>query len=183
MTTLILNVCKEKLHYFEFVRPVEKILEKNKKDFYTKHYTKFEDKDLKVGRIIICGTSLIDMDYLKNLKLFKWIDFYKKPILGICAGAQILFMHFKGDLHEQKEIGLINVEFKRDFLGIKEKSKIESYALHKLSLVGLNLGDFEAYAKSSKGVEAIKHESKPFYGVLFHPEVRNEKIIENFGNL
>ena len=38
---LVLNICKERLHYFEFVNPVEKILENLELNFYTKHYTKF----------------------------------------------------------------------------------------------------------------------------------------------
>ena len=68
MKILILNICKEKLHYFEFVRPIEKILESLGIIFYTKHYTKFLDEDLKAEKIIICGTSLADKDYLKNMK-------------------------------------------------------------------------------------------------------------------
>ena len=26
----------------------------------------------------------------------------------------------------------------------------------------------------------VKHKDKKFFGVLFHPEVRNESVIENF---
>ena len=64
---LIINICKEKLHYFEFVKPIERILENLKIRFYTKYYTKFTDKDLKAEKVIICGTSLADKDYLENI--------------------------------------------------------------------------------------------------------------------
>ena len=180
MTILILNICKEKLHYFEFVRPIEKIIEQKGIDFYTKHYTKFSDKDLKSDKIIICGTSLIDKDYLNNINLFKWIDFYDKPILGICGGMQILSNHFGGELNEKEEIGLKEINFTKEFLGIKGKLRV--YLLHKLSV---NNEDFEEYANSKSGkiFQAIKHKEKPFYGVLFHPEVRNGKLIQNFCKL
>ncbi|HII85303.1 TPA: hypothetical protein HA273_01700 [Candidatus Bathyarchaeota archaeon] len=40
--------------------------------------------------------------------------------------------------------------------------------------------DFEVLATSEKCVQAIKHKSKNIYGVLFHPEVRNQEIIRRF---
>ena len=179
---LIINTCNEKLHYLEFVKPIEKILQEKGIDFYTKHYSKFTDKDLKADKIIICGTSLKDKDYLENMKLFKWIDFYNKSILGICGGMQILSEHFKGELYEEKEIGLKEIDFTKDFLGFK--GRLKGYLLHKIS-VKPNEEYFEvcAYSGNEKIVQAIKHKDKPFYGVLFHPEVRNEKLIENFSKL
>ncbi|MEX0933016.1 MAG: gamma-glutamyl-gamma-aminobutyrate hydrolase family protein [Candidatus Pacearchaeota archaeon] len=183
MTILLLNICKEKLHYFEFVKPIERILKEKEIDFYTKHYSKFTDKDLKADKIIICGTSLKDNDYLKNPNLFKWVGFYKKPILGICAGAQILCKHFKGNLIEKNEIGLNNVEFKKEFLGATSGSE-EVYSLHNLSLdVDDSEFDSIAFSNNSKTIQAIKHKEKPIYGVLFHPEVRNEEIILEFSSL
>lgn len=179
---LVLNICKEKLHYYEFVKPIEDTLEKVGIEFYTKHYTKFTDKDLKANRIIICGTSLKDKDYLENLNLFKWIDFYKKPILGICGGMQIISNHFKGDLVEKQEIGLNKVKFSKEFLGVK--GKIEVYQLHNFS-VKPNGDYFEIIALSGnkKIVQAIKHKEGPIYGAMFHPEVRNKKLIESFSKL
>ena len=181
MKILILNICKEKLHYSEFVKPVERIIEDAGINFYTKHYTKFLDKDLKAEKIIICGTSLADKDYLKNMNLFKWINFYNKPILGICGGMQILSDYFKGELYEEKEIGLKEVSFTKDFLGFK--GKLKAYMLHKIGVK--NTGRFEPYAYSNnlEIVQAIKHKDKAFYGILFHPEVRNKKLIENFCEL
>ena len=179
---LIINICKDKLHYSEFVKPIERIIENIGINLYTKHYTKFSDKDLKAEKIIICGTSLADKDYLKDMKLFKWIDFYNKPILGICGGMEILSDYFKGELYEEKEIGLKEIKFTKSFLGFK--GKLKTYLLHKIC-VKINTGQFEPYAYSNnlKIIQAIKHKDKPFYGVLFHPEVRNKKLIEKFCGL
>ena len=70
---LLINICNEKLHELEFVKPIEDILNKNNIEFKTKHYSKIIKNDLKSDKIIICGTSLKDNDFLKNLKYFEWL--------------------------------------------------------------------------------------------------------------
>ena len=94
---LLINICKEKLHYLEFVKPIEDILDKNNIKFNTKYYKKIVDNDLKADKIIICGTSLIDNDFLEDLDYFRWLKIYQKPILGICGGMQILSIFYKGE--------------------------------------------------------------------------------------
>jgi GMP synthase (glutamine-hydrolysing) len=55
-----------------------------------------------------------------------------------------------------------------------------AYSLH---TIRVDLPDeFEVWAQSAKCVQAIKHKTKPIYGVLFHPEVRNQEILKNFVN-
>lgn len=175
---LVVNTCKEKLHYLEFVKPIEDILKENGLVFETKHYKKISDKDLQAEKIIICGTSLKDNDFIENLDYFKWLNFYENPVLGICGGMHILSLIHGGKLKEAKEIGETNVTFKKNFLGSGKKMKV--YSLH--SFCGESY-EFENFAYSSKCIQAIKHKFKPFYGVLFHPEVRNKKIIWNFCRL
>ena len=71
---LIVNICSEKLHYYEFVKPIEDILKNKDIKFFTKPYKKITEKDLKkADKIIICGTSLRDNEFLKNFNKFKWI--------------------------------------------------------------------------------------------------------------
>ncbi len=193
---LIINTCKEKLHYLEFVRPIEEIVKKESK-FFTKHYFEVNLKDLeKAEKVIICGTALKDFEYDREMMAFSWLRGFEKPILGICAGMQIIVKTFDGNLSvlenseflgrqksrgffsEKKEIGLIKVKFDKDFLEIK-KGEVEAYALHKSDVIGLGK-DIEVYGKSKKGIQAIKLKSKEIYGVMFHPEARNREIVENF---
>ena len=172
---LLINTCKERLHYLEFVKPLEDILRKEKLDFYTKHYSKFEDKDLKSDRIIICGTSLRDNFFLKDLEKFKWVNIYDRPILGICAGMQIISLLNKSNILYEKEIGFFKEDFVKEFLSLKGKNEV--YHLHNNYTSPPQ--NFEDFTKS-KIPQAIKHKSKPIYGVLFHPEVRNKELILNF---
>src|SRR3989338_11424538 len=185
---LIINVCKEKLHYYEFVKPIEDILKKMKVKSFTRHY-----KKMKKGywgnakKIIICGTSLKDNEFLK-----KDIRFWRRniPILGICAGMQMIQIAEELDrqvreldirnnlnhlIKKKTEIGYYHEDFKKKFLSLSGKHEV--YHLHNNYLPLPK--DFEQF-NSGKIPQAIKHKTKPIYGVLFHPEVRNRKMIEEF---
>ena len=169
---LIVNVCKEKLHYLEFVKPIEDILVKNNIKFKAKYYKKISKGDLKVDKIIICGTSLQDDDYLNNIGKFDWIKGFKKPVLGICAGMQIIGLVLGCKLKKKIEIGFYHEEF-NEFLGINGKQEV--YHLHN------NYVDFSKDFKVlSKGKISQVVKKGNLYGVLFHPEVRQKDLILNF---
>jgi len=176
---LIIKIINKKFHYFEFVKPIEDVLRNNKIDFKTVDYEKLnEDIIKKANKIIISGTSLKDNEFLEDIDKFKWIKNYNNPILGICGGMHILGLIYDGKLNKQQEIGLNEISFKGEFLGFK--NKLEVYELHNYCAFSK---EFKTYAESKKCPQAIKHKKKPFYGVLFHPEVRNKKLILNFANL
>lgn len=180
---LIINICKERLHYLEFVKPIEDILIEKSIEYKTIYYKKISDKELfdkKLDKIIICGTSLKDNEYLENLDYFKWIKSPKlnKPILGICGGMQIISLIFGGALVENTEIGRVKIQFEKEFLGFDSSVK-EVYLLHNYAVFN---NDFEVFASSQelRIPQAIKHKTKSIYGVLFHPEVRNKELINYF---
>lgn len=173
---LIISTCKEKLHENEFVKPVEKILKEEKIKFGTVHYLDLKKKDLDLAKkVIICGTSLQDDSFLKNLKKFSWIKTLNKPILGICSGMQIILLEFGGKLNKKTEIGYYFEFFKRPFLSLEDKHEV--YHLHN-NYVSLPK-EFFSYT-TSRIPQAVMHKEKEIYGVLFHPEVRNRKLIEEF---
>lgn len=169
---LLISTCKEKLHELEFVKPAEKIVGK----CFIRKYSEVSSEDLeKASKIIICGTSLKDNDYLENLNKFEWIKYFDKPILGICAGSHIIQFIFGGIKENIKEIGEIKINFEKKFLGLGGEIKV--YVLHQNFV---NCPDFEVYGKSKKCVHAVKHRKKEIYGVLFHPEVYNSELISEF---
>jgi len=176
---LITQLAKEKLHYFEFVKPIEDVLRKNNIEFKSTHYKLIDESIfLDTDKIIISGTSLKDNDFLEDLEDFKWIRHLDKPILGICGGMHILGLLFNGELKKQQEIGLTKINFEKEFLGLN--GSVEVYELHNYSVESK---DFNVIAKSNYCIQAIKHKTKPLYGVLFHPEVRNKDLLLNFANL
>ena len=58
------------------------------------------------------------------------------------------------------------------------KKYFQAYSIHQNGISKLN--EFDILAKSDNSIHAIKHKSKNIYGIVFHPEVRNQWVIEKF---
>jgi GMP synthase (glutamine-hydrolysing) len=166
MKLLIVNTCSNKLSEREFVIPFEY------NNSRTNHYS--ELKDLRwADKILITGTALRDNEYLDNLDKFDWLKNVNKPVLGICSGAQIITSVFGGKIIKNQEIGMVDVN--GNLFG---KTKFQAYSLHQNGIS--NLVEFDILARSKNSIQAIKHKSKDIYGIIFHPEVRNEWVVEKF---
>ncbi len=178
---LLINICKEKLHYLEFVKPIEDILKKAKVAYFIKGYKEVQNLDLeKCENVIICGTSLKDNEFIENARTrFSWIKSFEKPLLGICGGMQIIGAVFGANAGKKTEIGYFKERFDKKFLGLFEEQEV--YHLHNNFIY--TPMHFEEYTVSSEVSQAIKHKEKEIYGVLFHPEVRQKALIENFSKL
>ncbi|MBS3095281.1 hypothetical protein J4231_01245 [Candidatus Woesearchaeota archaeon] len=175
---LIISICMEKLHYLEFVKPIEDIIINEGRKFLAKHYNELTEEDIKsTKKIIICGTSLKDNEFIKDIKKFQWMKEYEKPILGICGGMQVVCKVFGSKISKKTEIGLFKEKFIKDFLGVKAGS--EEYVYHLHNFFAKMPKNFEKLAGKSIP-QAIKHKHLPIYGVLFHPEVRQKKMIKEF---
>jgi len=182
---LIINICKEEMHYFEFVKPIEDILIRAETPFITKKYSEVTKKDLdSCHRIIITGTSLKDNSYASAKELFKFnfLKTFDKPILAICGGMQLLCMINGCKLVKGQEIGLKNINFNSEYLGANGSREV--YELHNFAVKddAVLKKNFNIYSRSSetKFVQAVKHKHLRHYGVLFHPETRNKDMIVNF---
>lgn len=173
---LVISTCLDKLSENEFVKPILKSVGQDTK---FKHYSDIKISDLKdANKVIICGTALKDNDYLNNLDKFNWVKSFKKPILGICSGMQIIGLIFGAKLTKDSQIGMSHIN-------ITQKNKLldngfEAYELHNNSLN--NLYNFEVLAEANGKVSVIKKINKEIYGIIFHPEVRNSSIIKKFIN-
>lgn len=177
MKVLIVSDCKEKLHEKEFVDPLAKILKKMHIPYFVKHYTKIEKKDIeKASKIILSGTSLLD-NGPRAAKDF-WFLEESKPILGICLGVQMIGLKYGLSFKKKEEMGMQKIKFKKKFLGMLGEKQV--YLLHTRYNNFRALSEFEVYSEENGVSYAVKHKEKPIYGVLFHPEVRNKKIIQDF---
>jgi GMP synthase (glutamine-hydrolysing) len=173
---LVIQICKETFHYYEFVKPIEDIIKKTNSDFVSIYYKNLtNDLISKSEKIIICGTSLKDNSFLDDFEDFLWLRDFNKPVFGICGGMHLLGLIFNGRLQKMQEIGLTNIKFKEDFFGLKDSEEV--YELHNYYALS---DEFYVFAESEKCPQAIKHKQKPFYAVLFHPEVRNKDLIRAF---
>ena len=169
---LLVSTCYHALSNKEFLEPLKSLISANNIAFETKSYKDVIDHE-KYDRIIICGTALRDFDYMKNADNFSWIKNYKGKILGICSGAQIIASVFGKDLEDCELIGKMQVS-------INKKNKLAEGCFSSYFLVSKKPSlDGELIALDEDGY-VFKHKEREAYGVLFHPEVLNEKIIKDF---
>jgi GMP synthase (glutamine-hydrolysing) len=109
------------------------------------------------------------------------------PVLGICAGHQFMARFFGGEAKpaEKPEFGKVElIILKRDkiFNDVPERSIV--WLSHNDEVTKLP-SSFICLAESeSCKIQAMKHKSKPFYGLQFHPEVEHteygELVFQNF---
>jgi GMP synthase-like glutamine amidotransferase len=171
-----MNSKSRSLGYYEFILPITAII-KNREAFAVKHYSEMNQENIdRYDGVILSGTPLKDSEYLDNIEDFEWIRRCGRPILGICAGMQVIGLIFGSSLKKCLEIGMTNIRTLRKTMLLS--STFKAYELHNYAV--LPSSAFNVLAESDKCVQAIKHKEEEVYGVLFHPEARNREIIERF---
>ena len=174
MITLV-STCQHKMHEREFVKPIQSIIEKKGLTTNTIHIKDINITDLKnTSAIIICGTALKDFEYNDHLTNLDFIPTSTAPVLGICSGMQILAQLYGASLQECQEIGMQELTIHDP----KFQKCTQVYAMHNVAPTVPN--EFTEVASSHNCAHIIHHNEKPHLGVLFHPEVRNEHVIEDF---
>ena len=175
MNILLISTCKEKLSEYEFVTPIVEIIKSFEYDII--NYKTLETSNISIyDKIIICGTSLQDNDYLNYLDEFKKLKSFDKEILGICSGFQIICSMFDEEIVVQQEIGMVNVE--TQLQNPLVSGDFQAYNMHNFS--ASEVTSFNILAKSEKTIQMISHKKLNIFGVSFHPEVRNQQMITNF---
>ncbi len=183
---LLVDSCYQanSLSQYEFVHPVKRALEGFGSSCRICHYTMVDEERLKgCDKVVLCGTALKDNGYLNHLDRFGWLKEGTGPVLGICAGLQVIAATFGGKILSRSEpaIGMEMIEVVRPSSLLGSCGKIEVYHLHSRSV---SLPDaFLCLAGTDGAPEAFSHRSLPIWGLMFHPEVRNRWILENFANL
>ena len=171
-----MNWKKDSLAYNEFVASIASVVEPLE-ECTVKHFLEVEPSELSgYSRIVLSGTALKDHATLKQVDRFSWIKETDKPILGICAGMQTISLVFDVPLAPCLQVGMTEIKT------VKENPLLQdsftAYALHNYSVQPSQT--FDVLAESSKCIQAVKHKQKNIYGVLFHPEVRNQEILRRF---
>lgn len=175
MKVLLISTCKEKLSEYEFVNPIIKLIKSfdhNLVNYRKLNIINFQTYD----KVIICGTSLQDNDYLNYISDFKKLKSHGKDTLGICSGFQIICSIFDEKIINQEEIGMVDVITQINNPLVS--GNFQAYNMHNFSVNTVT--NFNILAKSEKTIQMISHKKMNIFGASFHPEVRNQEIITNF---
>ena len=172
--TLVIDLCQRDLSRSEFVEPIARIVGQGAR---VKHFSDVGPEEVEAaGTVVICGTALADDAYQDHLDRFSWLTSTETPVLGICAGMQLIALHHGARLVEGKEIGMTPLRPVVDNPLLT--GHLEVYGLHKHDLADLD--QFRVLARSDRCVQAIVHRERPLYGVIFHPEVRRGNVVSRF---
>lgn len=107
--------------------------------------------------------------YEDEMKFVKQCD---KPLLGICMGFEIICRAYGAPVKEMPEeiSGVYRLKVTKKGRRLLRHNKIWQYEAHKWRVKKTPEG-FRRLAKSSTGVEVIKHKEKPVIATQFHPEL------------
>ena len=126
----------------------------------------------------MCGTALMDNDFLMDTEGFHWLKEIRKPVLGICAGMQMIGEVFGGRIVRESGIGMHEVKVEADDRIFGGRKGFTAYEMHSSTVETPN--NFSVLAVSDRRPVVIRHIEKEIYGALFHPEVRNDWFVKNF---
>jgi GMP synthase-like glutamine amidotransferase len=166
----------------EFVGPVARIVSRAGHAWREAHFSGISPEEIREARgIILCGTALRDNLFAGKVQEFSWLRDVRVPVLGICAGMQALCLAFGGTLRPAPEIGMTTVQVTRSDPLFPDCPSFEAYELH--SFACDPPPGWDVMAVSDRCVQAVCHPDQPLYGVMFHPEVRNDGVVERFCSL
>lgn len=175
---LILDCTRQDLPLLkdEFVQPVLQII---RQAGYEARIEPLNSPNMPPGcnAVILTGTALQDHEFLAT-GLPKWLLGWTGPVLGICAGMQLLAMSAGGELIADEKIGMTEITVMKDDPVFSGRDRFNAWELHKSGVVVPQ--SVHILARGATGVQALRYADRPWYGVLFHPEVRNDWVIRRF---
>lgn len=128
------------------------------------------------------------VDPLGNCGIY--LDHFNSPILGMCAGHQLIAKHFGGDAKpaQTPEYGICELiidDHDELFKGLPDAFTVWNTHNDEVSAISDQLKVL-AHSKDC-AYQAIRHVSKPIFGLQFHPEVQHtehgSEIFKNFVEL
>jgi GMP synthase-like glutamine amidotransferase len=178
---LLVDLCYRdgSLGFEEFVLPIARIIEKEGAGCRIVHYTRCPNQATRdCDGIILCGTPVMDNGFLGDLASFSWIAETDLPVLGICAGMEVLALLAGGRVIPCPEIGMTEIQVTVQDPIFPENRVFEAYELHGYACT-LPPG-YHTLAESDRCIQVFRDPVRPVYGVMFHPEVRNEWVVGRF---
>ena len=178
---LLIDLCyrENSLGFDEYVLPVARIVERSGFESRSVHFRAVSARDFHGAEaVILCGTPLADNAFLDEPAAFSWLKTIQIPLLGVCAGMEMVCKTFGGLPGPCTEIGITEIRVTVTDPLFLESLYFSAYEIHTLACT--DPGPLEVLAVSDRCIQVVRHPTRPVYGVMFHPEVRNEWVVERF---
>jgi GMP synthase-like glutamine amidotransferase len=142
--------------------------------------------------VVLSGTEALYTRTVDRTQFANLIQFLPKitaPVLGICGGHQALALAYGGAVAKMSSLiqGFRTVSLEdKDTLLASLPAKIKVMQSHREQVKRLPPYFVRIATSADTENEGMKHETRPLYGVQFHPEKWNEEnpagkiILENF---
>lgn len=202
MRVLVVNNETDKDDYGWLPELKKNVLEVAEAEFIVKHFTEVSSKTVDeylIDYVILSGRVNSPWGGINEWPLFQGeYDLIKKcevPLLGICAGAQLIGMAYGAKMdyicldekEKVNEMGYMEVRLLHNdkiFQGLN--SSLIVYHCHYCELKEMPNGFLHLAETNLTFIQGIKHQSREVYGFQFHPERYNEEfqdgkvILQNF---
>ena len=139
------------------------------------------------GLVLSGGAPRVGVDPGKMGRNGEYLEAFGKPILGICAGHQYMAKHFGGDAAPSgvPEFGKAVVTvLEADVLFEGLPDTLEVWESHNDEVSILPEGFVSLASSTNCKVQAMRHATRPLFGLQFHPEVEQTQhgsdIFKNF---
>ncbi len=134
------------------------------------------DKIVADGLVLSGGSPRVGLNAQAMGLCGDYIDKSGVPVMGICAGHQFMAVHLGGKAGPSKvpEFGkvLVTIDDPDDIFKDLPDTLV-AWESHNDEVTDLP-ADFVSLAHSDNcGIQAMKHKTKPLYGLQFHPEVEH----------
>jgi GMP synthase - Glutamine amidotransferase domain len=166
----------------EYVGPVARIVAAAGYKWREEHFLKISRETIAgADGIILCGTALKDNAFAEHVQDLAWLRTAACPVLGICAGAEVLCLAYGGRLVPACGIGMTEVRVAEADPLLGGPRTFSAYEVHTFACEPP--AGWTITAVSETCVQAFRHPDRPVYGLMFHPEVRNDAVVERFCKL
>ena len=126
------------------------------------------------GLVLSGGATRVGLQPDLLGKCSEYLDSGEIPILAICVGLQFMALYYQGEVgaSEAPEFGRTEIEvIEEDTILRGVPQRFVAWESHNDHVTVLPEG-FRSIARSKNcDVQAVYHETKPWFGTQFHPEV------------
>jgi GMP synthase-like glutamine amidotransferase len=166
----------------EYVGPVARIVRAAGYEWREEHFSKISRETIAgADGVILCGTALKDNAFAEHVQDLAWLRKTACPVLGICAGAEALCLAYGGRLVPACGIGMTEVRVRESDPLLGDPRTFTAYEVH--SFACEPPAGWITTAVSDTCVQAFRLPDRPVFGLMFHPEVRNDAVVERFCTL